>query len=229
MRQYWTTGWLKRLALAVAMVPAAGLALLASPAVASADEASGGAAAATRITISAPSRPIASGERVNVNILVAPSTAIAGVQLDLRFDPGLFAVDSVVQGDLFTREGAASFFNTGNIDNEKGVITGAFGAIISPGQTVSGEGTFATVTLTAVADSAACLVVLSSILVGDVEGAPVPSIVTNNGSLGETAPAPTFSWWVLGLIIAAAVALIGATAAGLLYRRHVLLKAPERS
>ncbi len=223
--RYTSTALLKRLALALAAVPAAGLAVLASPATAAADEST---AAATQVTISAPSQPVASGDRVNVGILVAPGTAIAGVQLDLRFDSEHFAVDSIAQGDLFTREGAASFFNTGNIDNEEGMVTGAFGAIISPGQSVSGEGTFATVTMTAVADSAACPVVLSGIIVGDVEGAAVPAIVTNNGSLGESAPTPTFSWWVLGLIITAAVGLIGATAAGLLYRRHVLLKAPER-
>ena len=202
-------------------LPAAGLAMLAFPATASADE-------ATQITISAPSQPVASGDRVNVNILVAPSTAIAGVQLDLHFNPELFAVDSVAQGNLFTQDGASAFFNTGSIDNQEGVITGAFGAITSPGQAVSREGTFATITLTAIADSQACPVVLSGIVVGNLEGDPVPAVVTNNGSMGTNASAATFSWWVLSIIIAAAVVLIAATATGLLYRRHLLLKVPER-
>ncbi len=221
MRPYHTTSLLKRLALTLGIMPAAGLAMLALPATASAGE-------ATEITISAPSQPITSGDRVNVNILVAPSTAIAGVQLDLRFDPALFAVDSVSQGSLLTQDGATAFFNTGNIDNEGGVITGAFGAIVTPGQTVSRQGTFATITLTAIADSPTCAVVLSGIVVGDVEGDPVPAVVTNNGSLGAAAPTATFSWWVLSIIIAAAAGLIGATVAGLLYRRHLLQKVAER-
>lgn len=212
---------LPRRLLALAILPATGLAMMLLPVTASAAE-------TTEITISTPASPVVSGDQVNVSILVAPSTAIAGLQLDLRFDPELFAVESVRQGDLFTQDGATAFFNTGNIDNREGAITGAFSAITSPGQTVSGEGTFATVTLNAIADSPACPVVLSGILVGDLDGNPVPAVVTNNGSLHAGAPTPSFSWWVLGLIIAAAVALIAATAAGLLYRRRLLLKVPER-
>lgn len=212
---------LPRRLLALAILPAAGLAMLSLPATASAAE-------ATEITISTPASFVASGDQVNVDILVAPGTAIAGLQLDLRFDPELFAVESVRQGDLFTQDGASAFFNTGNIDNQDGIITGAFSAITSPGQTVSGEGTFATISLKAIADSPSCPVVLSGILVGDLDGNAVPAVVNNNGSLDASAPAPTFSWWVLGLIITAAVALIAATAAGLLYRQHRLLKVSER-
>jgi hypothetical protein len=220
MRQHRTLRLFQR-SLALAGLAAAVAAMLAFPASASAAE-------ATQITISAPSQPVASGDQVNVNILVAPGTAIAGLQMNLQFDPRLFEVESVTQGNLFTQDGALVFFNRGNIDNQEGVIAGAFGAITSPGQTVSREGTFATITLTAIADSAACPVVLSGIVVGDVEGEPVPAVVTNNGSLTAAAATATFSWWVLSLIIAAAVVLIAATAAGLLYRRHLLLKVPER-
>ncbi len=217
------THLLRRWALAL---PAAALVALLALSAASAGAVTA-AGETTRITISAPSKAVVSGDKVNVDILVAPGAAIAGLQLDLRFDPQSFAVDSVTQGNLFTQDGATAFFNTGNIDNAAGAITGAFGAITSPGQSVSREGSFATVSLTAIADSPACPVVLSGIIVGDIEGAPVPAVVTNNGSLAAGS-APAFSWWVLGLIITAAVALIAAIAAGLVYRRRLLLKVPRR-
>lgn len=205
--------------LALAVILAAALALLIFPATTS-------AAAATEISISAPSQPIESGEQVSINIIVAPATAIAGMQFDLHFDPSLFAVDSVAQGNLLAQNGASVLFNTGNIDNQLGVITGAFGAITTPGESVSNEGIFATITLTAREYTKACPLALSSIVVGDQQGHPVPASVINNGSLGAGANTPVFRWWVLSVIVGIALTLIAATTAGLLFRRHILLRAP---
>ncbi len=221
MRHHRKTSVLRR---ALAITPAACLAVLAvlvMPAAVLADE-------VTLLTVAAPERSIASGDQVDVNILVTPGTAIAGLQMDLHFDPQLFAVQSVTAGDLFTQGGASALFNTGSIDHQGGLITGAFGFITTPGQAVSGKGTFATVTLMAIADSPACLVTLSSVLAGDLEGNPVAAEVTGSGS-PDGAPEATFSWWALSLIIMAAVGLIALTTADLLYRRHVMLQALKRS
>jgi hypothetical protein len=201
---------------AMAALPAA-MPMLASPAPAS-------AADATLVTIAAPDQGAASGEQLTIAILVDPATDIAGMQLDLHFDPTLFTVDSVSQGDLFTQGGASAFFNTGTIDNQAGLITGAFSSILSPGAAVSGHGTFATITFTAIADSNACPLALSGIIVGDRDGNPVPASVTNNQPFTSDPDAPTFRWWVLSLIVGIALAIVAATSAGLLYRRHMLLK-----
>ena len=133
----------------------------------------------TIVSVSAPNQPIHSGEQFTVNIVVEPGTAIAGMQFDLTFDPLLVTADSVEEGNLLTQDGASTYFNPGEIDNEAGTITGVFGAIISPGQTVSTIGTFATITLTAGTEGGTCPLTLSGVAVGDMDGQSVPVSVVN--------------------------------------------------
>jgi hypothetical protein len=198
-----------------------GLGLLAFP---------GGASAAetTEVSISAPIEAIEPGEQFSIGVVVVPNTAIAGMQFDLQFDPSLFAVDSVTEGDLLTQGAASTFFNAGSIDNEAGVIRGAYGAITSPGETVSAQGTFATVILTAKEQSESCPVSLSSVIVGDIDGNSVPVSLSNEDSLSAGAQRPVFRWWVLSVIVGTALTLSAATTVGVLVRRRQMLQALER-
>lgn len=132
----------------------------------------------TAVSVSAPSQ-INVGEQFIVNILVEPSTAIAGVQFDLAFAPSLVAVDRVEEGQLLSQGGAATYFNPGVIDNEAGTINGVFGAIIIPGQTVSGAGAIAIITLTAGTGAGTCPLTLSDVIVGDINGQSVPVSLVN--------------------------------------------------
>ncbi len=145
--------------------------VLLSPGVAYAEE-------ATVVSLSAPNQ-VNPGAEFSVNILVQPGTAIAGVQFDLTFDSSLVTVDSVEEGQLLSQGVATTYFNPGVIDNVAGNIDGVVGAIITPGQTVSTEATFATVTLTAGAGSGTCLLTLSNVVVGDINGISVPISVVN--------------------------------------------------
>jgi hypothetical protein len=61
----------------------------------------------------------------------------------------------------------------GDINNTTGSISGVAGAIITPGQTVSTSGTFATITLTAGTTGGTCSFTLSGVVVGDSNGQPV--------------------------------------------------------
>jgi len=185
------------------------------------------AAETTAVSISTPTETIDSGEQFSVSIVVVPGTAIAGMQFDLHFDPSLVTVDDIQEGDLLEQDGASTFFNSGEVDNQAGIIRGAFGAIISPGQTVSAQGTFATITLTARKQSASCPLSLSSVIVGDIDGNSVPVSLDNEGSPVTTAQRPVFRWWVLSVIVGAALVLIAATIAGVLLRRHQMMKALE--
>jgi hypothetical protein len=204
--------------LAVLLVMALGLPCL--PGVASAAE-------TTTVTISTPTELIESGEQFSVSITVVPGTAIAGMQFDLHFDPSLVTVDDIKEGDFLEQGGASTFFNSGNIDNQAGTIRGAFGAITSPGETVSTPGTFATITLTARKQSGSCPLSLSSVIVGDIEGNSLPVSLGNEGTAAIAAERPVFQLWVLSVIFGVALTLIAATIAGVLFRRRQMVKALE--
>jgi hypothetical protein len=131
------------------------------------------AAGTTAVSVSAPTQPIGPGEQFVVSVAVAPSTAIAGMQFDLSFNASLAAVSKVEEGGLLKQGGASSFFNSGTINNQAGTITRVFGAITSPGKTVSTQGTFATITFTAKTQSGSFPLALANVVVGDINGNPV--------------------------------------------------------
>jgi hypothetical protein len=132
----------------------------------------------TIVSVSAPSQ-IETGERFTINILVEPGAEIAGAQFELAFDPSLVTVDSVKEGQLFSQSGAATYFSPGIMDNVTGVITGIAGVVTTPGQTVSGTGIFAIITLTAGKAGGTCSFTLSDVLVADINGISVPTSVLN--------------------------------------------------
>jgi hypothetical protein len=104
------------------------------------------------------------------------------LQFDLSFNASLAAVSKVEKGGLLEQGGASSFFNPGTIDNQTGTITGVFGAITSPGKTVSTQGTFATITFTAKTQSGSCPLVLANVVVGDIEGRSVVPVSLIDGT-----------------------------------------------
>jgi len=143
-------------------------------------------AATTAVSVSAPTQPVAPGQQFTVSIAVAPGTAIAGVQFDLSFNASLATVNTVQEGGLLKQGGATTFFNSGTIDNPAGTITGVFGAITTPGATVSTSGTFATITFTAKPRKGTCPLSLSNVVVGDVDGnAVTKSVVDGTVSIDQ--------------------------------------------
>lgn len=183
------------------------------------------AADTTSVAISSPADPLEPGRQFTIGIVVVPGTDIAGMQFDLHFDPSLVAVDDITEGDLLGHSGASTFFNQGHIDNQAGTITGAFGAITSPGETVSAPGTFATITLTARKQIESCPLNLSNVVVGDKDGNAVPVTLDNQVSPNDTVQRPVYRWWILAVILAAALILIAATIIGILFRRRQMAKA----
>jgi hypothetical protein len=147
-----------------------------------------GVLAAGNAVVSAvsPAGTVDPGESFTVQINVVPNTAIAGLQFNLSFDPALVSADSVAEGDLLSQDGAGTYFSAGQIDNDAGTISGVFGAIITPGESVSTEGTFATITMTA-ASGGTCPLTLSSVVIGDASGQSVPVDLVN-GSVSVNRP-----------------------------------------
>jgi hypothetical protein len=144
-------------------------------------------AGTTAVSVSAPSQPVASGQQFTISILVVPNTALSGLQFNLHFDPALVSIDSIEEGTLLGQNGATTYFNPGQIDNQAGTLTGAFGVITSPGQTVSTQGTLAIIRLTANAQAGACPLGLSNVIAGDINGNSIPvSVMGRNVRIGRS-------------------------------------------
>jgi hypothetical protein len=133
----------------------------------------------TTVSVSAPSE-VEAGEQFTVSIMVEPGIAIAGVQFDLSFDQSLVTASNVAEDDLLSQGGVATYFNAGTINNAAGTIGGVAGAIITPGQTISTAGAFATITLTAGTEGGTCPLTLSGVVVGDANGQSVPVSAINS-------------------------------------------------
>ena len=146
------------------------------------------ATATTAVSVSAPTGPIGTGQPFTASVVVAPGTAIAGIQFNFSFDASLASVSKVEEGGLLKQSGASSFFNSGTVDNQAGKITGVFGAITSPGKTASTKATFATITLTAKTKSGNCPLVLEKVVVGDITGNSVPVSVVGGTATIDRPP-----------------------------------------
>jgi hypothetical protein len=139
------------------------------------------------VSVSAPAGTINPGEHFTVNINVVPNNAIAGMQFNLSFNPAVVTVDNIAEGNLLSQDGASTYFSAGNINNAAGTVTGVFGAITSPGQTVAAAGTFAIITMTAGSSGGTSTLTLSNVVLGDINGNPV-GVSINNGTINLNQP-----------------------------------------
>jgi hypothetical protein len=146
-------------------------------------------AQAAVVSVSPSTQNVATGETFTVDITIDPSISIAGAQFDLSFNPALVNGDSVTEGNLLKQGGAGTYFSPGTINNIAGTITGVAGAITTPGQSVSSQGVFATIEMTAKSVDGTSTLNLSNVIVGDLSGNPV-SIIVNNGSATVGVPTP---------------------------------------
>jgi hypothetical protein len=141
----------------------------------------------TAVSVSAPAR-VTPGEQFTIDIAVEPGTAIAGMQFNLTFDSSLVTAGSVAEGNLLSQGGLLTYFNAGTLDNETGTISGVAGAIITPGQSVSTPGTFATITMTAGTEGGTSPLTLSGVVVGDINGHAVDITVESGEITINSAP-----------------------------------------
>ncbi|NQT74650.1 MAG: hypothetical protein HQ553_18075, partial [Chloroflexi bacterium] len=170
----------------------------------------GSSAEAATIDVSVSSNTVRSGETFTVSILVTPNNSIAGAQFNLAFDSSLVTVDSVEEGNLLSQDGASTYFNSINTDNQAGSITGIAGVIITPGETVSTAGTLATITMAAKTSDGTSSLTLSNVIIGSAQGQSIQSTINNgevtvnanqplvlnsfgDNSVNEAATAPDFS------------------------------------
>jgi len=122
------------------------------------------------VGVSTPAGVLEPGEQFIISITVEPNNAIAGMQFDISYDPAIVTVDSITEGNLFNQSGESTYFEQGAIDNVAGTVTGVFGAIIGPGETVTDAGIFAVITMTAGNTGGSSTLTLSNVIIGDVQG-----------------------------------------------------------
>ena len=132
----------------------------------------------TVVEVLPSSKGVHQKEAFTINISVTPGTEIAGVQVDVSFNPLLIQVINVTKGDLF---GVDSFFNYTKIDNANGTIIGIICVKTSPGGTLT-PGTLATITFQSLIEEGTSSVNLSNVIVGDAKGKAVP-VTTYNGTV----------------------------------------------
>ncbi|MCK4722216.1 MAG: hypothetical protein KAT75_02875, partial [Dehalococcoidia bacterium] len=137
----------------------------------------------TTVYISPASQTVSPGEVFTVDIFVEPAEPISGVQAALSFDPSLVTANSVVEGDLLNQGGALTAWGMGLppfpiIDNDAGTITNVANYILAPPPTVSGPGTFITISFTAKEATGTSQLDLSNVIVTNPEAEVLPIDVT---------------------------------------------------
>jgi parallel beta-helix repeat protein len=132
----------------------------------------------TTISIVPLSRTITGMKSFTINITVDPNKPIAGVQVNLSFDPNLLICTDVRMGDLF--QGNTLYFINGTIDNFNGCITGI--AVTTINRNTSLDGTFVVIHFTTRNHSGTSILNLTDVAVGTPEGNPL-SLKIQNGSV----------------------------------------------
>jgi uncharacterized protein YjdB len=135
----------------------------------------------TIVGIDPATKTVSAGDTFELDVLITPATAIAGAQFNLSYDPAVLQVNSVTEGGLLKQNGNTSFFLTGVIDNNSGLLNNVAGAITTPGGEVSGEGSLAVISFTAKATGTSTLA-LSNVIAANKAAQAVP-VQVNGGSV----------------------------------------------
>ena len=142
---------------------------------------------AAEVALDPATKIVTQGETFNVNITIDPmGTRIAGAQANIGFNSSLFRVNTISEGNLFTRNGTNTFFNAGTINNSTGTAINIFDSIIG-NRNVTTRGTFIIINVTAIGITGTSGFDLSNVKISDPNGLAV-SLNTANGSFTIGAP-----------------------------------------
>lgn len=122
---------------------------------------------------------VSPGENFTIDIYVIPDVPIAGIQMDVKFDPLFASAVMVEEGDLLQTSCSPTYFNSSNIDNKDGMISNIYGFILRKGTTssnTSSSGYFAHVSFTADNAGGTYEFDAKNIVVSNESGASLPVI-----------------------------------------------------
>ncbi len=136
-------------------------------------------ALAADVVVISSSKTVAQGQTFNLNVSIDPKgAAIAGAQLDIKFNKSIININGITEGNLFKQNGAKTFFNSGTINNSGGTVENIFAAILGPFN-VSSPGVFITINATAIGSSGTSLLDLSNVKISDTNGNAIKPKVIN--------------------------------------------------
>lgn len=121
---------------------------------------------------SAEAKRVRVGDTFTLHFNAEDVTNLAGWQFDITFNPDILEAVDVIEGDFLKVGGTNTFFQTGNIDNTTGQISGFNGARFGSG--VTGTGTLLSVKFSAKAFGESKLT-LSNVQLGTATGQVIPS------------------------------------------------------
>lgn len=132
---------------------------------------------AVKVEVVPSTKNIRPGQNFTVNISITPEKNdniagnynVAGAQTNFLFNSKILNANNIKEGNLLKLSGGATIFNAGIINNTIGEISDIYGAIITPGKSVSKKGIFATIEMTANKEGISYLN-LSNIIVGNSNG-----------------------------------------------------------
>jgi hypothetical protein len=135
------------------------------------------------VSVVAESETISS-ETFTINITCNPSEGVKSFEMDLSFDPSIFTVSDVSEGDFFS--GYTTFFNDGSIDNTIGTISDVYGLIVGAG-TVDSSGVLISLSCTVVSEGS-CAVEISSVGLTDESAYLTVSTVNDTVTIDQSGP-----------------------------------------
>jgi hypothetical protein len=138
------------------------------------------AAGPAAVAVVASPQSVGPGQQFTVSLNVQPNNAIAGMQLNLSFDPSLVTVTGVVEGNLLSQGGLTTYFMPGQTNNSAGTVSNIAGVITGAGQTVSTAGTFAAIAMTAKSAAGTSPIRISGAVVGNANGQPISVTVSDS-------------------------------------------------
>lgn len=132
----------------------------------------------TIVSIEPLSQTITGVRSFTINITVNPNEPIAGIQVNLSFDPNLLMCNYARVGNLF--QGNTSYFINGTIDNINGRISGLAATALNGNPYLGG--TFSIINFTTRNNSGTSILNLTDVEVGTAEGISL-SLKIQNGSV----------------------------------------------
>ena len=109
---------------------------------------------------------VSPGKPFTLDIWIDPGTAITGTQFDLSFKDSMLKVNEVSEGNLFSQNGAETYFSNGTVDSDAGLIRHVYGSILGESN-VSSPGALAIVNLTAGNSTGIAEFNLSNVIISD--------------------------------------------------------------
>jgi hypothetical protein len=142
---------------------------------------------AVEVEVIPPTGMVIPGGYFDLNIRIDPfGIPIAGMQTDILYDSSLVKINTIKEGNLFTQNGAISYFNSGIVNNFTGTAMNIYSFIFGQ-NSISTPGTFIVINMTATGMAGTSKINLFNVKISDPNGNLV-QLNVHNASVNITQP-----------------------------------------